>query len=81
MSKKIKETMCTCKSCGNIWHYGKQEAFQNAGNVLSNAGKSASCCTGCLPAALIKDKKVIDFNKCSRCGSRAITKEIVTHEV
>lgn len=82
MSKKIKETKCTCKSCGNIWHYGKQEIIEQAGAALENIGKSMMCCSGCfLPAVLIPDKKIVDLNKCPKCGSRAIIKEEVTYEL
>ena len=39
------------------------------------------CCTGCAPALLIPNQEVVDLNKCPKCGSRAITKETVEHEV
>jgi hypothetical protein len=81
MSKTIKETRCTCNSCGNVWHYGKQEALESAGAAMSNAGKGMMCCTGCAPAALIPDKKVADLNKCPECGSKNIRKEQIVHEV
>lgn len=89
--KKIKETKCTCKACGKVWFYGKEEAFKNfgeklesAGNSMSNAGKDMMCCSGCLPAAFIpnkQEKEVKDLNKCPECGSKAITKEVVVHDV
>ncbi len=79
--KKIHETRVTCLSCGNIWHYGKQEEMQNMGNAMQQAGKSMMCCTGCFPALLIPNQKVADFNKCPKCGSKAVKKEQVTHEV
>ena len=79
--KEIKETKCTCQACGNVWYYGKQERMQNTGNALMNGGKSMMCCSGCVPALLIPDKKVIDLNKCPTCGSKAIVKEVVTHYV
>ena len=79
--KEIKETKCTCQACSNVWYYGKQEQMQNASNAMSNCGKSMMCCGGCAPAILIPDKKTIDLNKCPKCGSKAITKEVVTHYV
>jgi len=79
--KIIQETKCTCSACGNIWYYGKQEKSEQTANALSNLGKGMMCCGGCLPAALIPDKKNIDLNKCPKCGSRAIKKEVVDHEV
>ena len=81
MGKKIKETRVTCKACGHTWFYGKLDAFKNANDAMGNLGKSMMCCGGCWPAILIPDKKVIDFNKCPKCSSKAVKKEIVTHEV
>lgn len=78
---KIKETRATCKACGNVWHYGKAEEIEATGAALQNVGKAMMCCTGCVPAAAIPDKKVTDLNKCPKCGSRAITKETVEHDV
>ena len=79
--KKVRETRVTCTACGNVWHYGKAEELESAGAALQNAGKFMMCCSGCVPALAIPDKKVIDLNKCQKCGSRAIHKEIVEHEV
>ena len=89
--KKIRETKCTCKACGNIWFYGKEEERQvsqqemeNCGNSMSNSGKSMMCCTGCLPAVFIPDKQVIDvidLDQCDECGSKAVEKEVVVHHV
>lgn len=87
----IKETKCTCNACSKVWYYGKQEAVENFGNNLQNlgadvrnTGKDMMCCTGCLPALFIPDKhknEVRDLNSCPQCGSKAITKEIVIHNV
>lgn len=79
--KTISETRATCQACGNVWHYGKMDELDSASAAFSNAGKSMMCCTGCVPAAFIRDKKVVDLGKCPKCGSRAITKEKVKHEV
>jgi hypothetical protein len=79
--KKIRETKCSCQACGTVWHYGKAEALESAGAALQNAGKSMMCCTGCLPAVLIPNQKVRDLNKCPKCGSSAVKKEIVEHQV
>jgi predicted RNA-binding Zn-ribbon protein involved in translation (DUF1610 family) len=79
--KKIAETKNTCTACGNIWFYGKQEVTEAKTAALGNLSKSMMCCGGCLPALLIKDKTVPDLNKCPKCGSRAITREEVVHEV
>jgi len=89
--KMIRETKCTCQSCGNVWYYGKTEErevsaqnMQNCGNATSNLGDSMMCCGGCFPAAFIPPKQAVpvkDLNKCPKCNSSAIKKEIVTHEV
>lgn len=89
--RQIKETKCTCQACGKVWYYGKEEAFENFGNKLesfgnsmSNTGKDMMCCTGCLPALFIpekQEKEVKDLNKCPECGSKAINKEVVIHNV
>lgn len=81
MGKIVKETKCTCSACGNLWFYGKQEKLESTSAALDNLGKSMMCCSGCLPAAFIPDKKVLDLNKCPKCGSRAIKKEEIQHEV
>lgn len=89
--KKIKETKCTCKACGKVWFYGKEEAMQNLGdkmqnlgNSMSNTGSDMMCCSGCLPAAFLPQKQtkdVKDLSKCPECGSKAIKKEVVVHDV
>ena len=79
--KKITETRCTCRTCGDVWHYGKSDELESAGAAMSNLGKSMMCCGGCLPAAVIPEKKVVDLGRCPKCGSRAVSKEQVVHEV
>jgi len=89
--KMIKETRCTCEACGNVWYYGKEEAWANAGeklenfgNSMSNAGKDMMCCGGCVPALFIpekQEKKSKDLNQCQNCGSKAVKKEEVTHVI
>ncbi len=79
--KKIKETKCTCKACNNVWYYGKEDVRESRSNKLHNASKAMMCCGGCLPALLVKDKKVENLNKCPKCGSKAILKEVVVHDV
>ncbi len=79
--KKITENRGTCQSCGNIWHYGKEEKWENASNAMHNVSKSMMCCTGCWPAIFLSDKKITDFSKCPKCGSKAVKTEQVTHEV
>ena len=79
--KKIKETKCTCKACNKVWFYGKQEQRENRSSKLHNASKAMMCCGGCLPALLIRDKKVNNLDKCPDCGSKAIIKETIIHDV
>jgi len=79
--RRILETRVTCAACGNVWHYGKTEELEFAGAALQNVGKSMMCCTGCGPAIFIPNAQAVDLTKCQKCGSRAITKEIVAHDV
>lgn len=91
MAKRIIETKCTCNACENVWYFDKQdeqtlrlEKLEALDNQLSNASKSLLCCSGCLPAVFIpnKDKvKPIPLDVCDECGSKAVTKEKVTHYV
>ena len=81
IGKRVKETKCTCSACGNIWYYGMTDVVQNLSDASSDCGKSMMCCTGCLPAVFIPDRKPVDLNKCPKCGSRAIKREEVIHEV
>jgi predicted nucleic-acid-binding Zn-ribbon protein len=88
MAKKISETKATCKSCGHIYFYGRKDeldqAFSHLQADLNDTPKNLLCCTGCLPALLIPDakrKEKVDFDKCPKCGSRAVTKEKIVHEV
>lgn len=80
-TKQITETKCTCQACDNTWFYGKTDKLEQSSNAMSNCGKSMMCCGGCFPALFIPDKKVTDLNKCPKCGSRAIKKETITHNV
>jgi DNA-directed RNA polymerase subunit RPC12/RpoP len=79
--KQITETKCVCQACDNMWFYGKTDKLEQFSNASSNCGKSMMCCGGCLPAVFIPDKKTTDLNKCPKCGSRAIKKETITHNV
>jgi hypothetical protein len=76
-TKKVTETRCTCQACGNVWHYGAAEAFENFGNAMSDAGKACTC-----PCCCMGSKKTTkDLNKCPKCGSKANKKEQITHEI
>jgi len=89
--KQITETKCTCKACGNVWYFDKRDESEmkgkkmmNMGNSMSNAGTDMMCCGGCLPALFMPKKaneEVKDLNVCQKCGSKAITKEKITHDV
>jgi DNA-directed RNA polymerase subunit M/transcription elongation factor TFIIS len=81
IKKTITETKNTCSACGNVWYYGKQEISDIKEAKMREAGKAMACCGGCLPAILIPSKKVVDVDKCPKCGSRAVKKEGVTYEV
>jgi hypothetical protein len=85
------EVRCTCQSCGNVWHYGKFEqcgdcadSCSSCGASMQQCGKSMMCCSGCAPAIFIPNqegKPAPDRHQCPRCGSKAVSTEIVTHEV
>ena len=91
MNKTITETKCTCKGCGNVWFYDKKdeqmlkaEKIENTGKQMSQAGKSMMCCGGCLPALFIPNSEktqIKELDVCDKCGSKAVTKETVTHHV
>ena len=91
MTKRIKETKCTCKGCGNIWFYGKKEILENKSQKMKNfgaerhnIGSDLMCCGGCLPALFIPRQQTTplkDLNKCPKCNSSAVKKETVIHEV
>jgi hypothetical protein len=78
---EVRETKCSCSACGNIWYYGKEEVQKNKAAKMHQVGKAMMCCGGCFPALLIPNKEVVNLDKCSKCGSKAVRKEIVTHHV
>ena len=89
--KKIKETKCTCQACGNVWYYSWREHMENDGqkminsaNQKSNCANDLLCCSGCWPALFIPKAQQIpvkDLDKCSKCNSSAIKREVVVHIV
>ena len=80
--RKIQETKCTCSACGNIWFYGKADVTKEINKSDFNTIKTLACCSGCwLPALVIPHREPIDFSKCPKCNSKAITKEAVVHDV
>jgi DNA-directed RNA polymerase subunit RPC12/RpoP len=79
--KKNKGTKCICKACNKVWYFGKEEVREKRSNQLHNASKGMMFCSGCFPAVLIRDKEVKNLNKCSNCGSKAIIKEKIIHNV
>jgi hypothetical protein len=79
--KEIRETKCICTSCNNIWFYGKEEVDEQNANIKDNCLKASLCCSGCFPALFLPDKKIVDFNKCPKCNSKAVRTEVVTYDV
>lgn len=79
--RTIQETRATCAACGNVWHYGKIDEMDATSDQLHNAGRAMMCCSGCLPALLIPERKPAELGKCAKCGSTAVTKETVEHTV
>ena len=78
---EIRETKCSCNACGNVWHYGKEEVTKNTAAKMHQVEKAMMCCGGCFPALLIPNQQVVDLDKCLKCGSKAVRKEVVTHHV
>jgi ribosomal protein L37E/DNA-directed RNA polymerase subunit RPC12/RpoP len=78
--KRIQETRCTCLACGKIWYYGKSEVLSDFAAKTRNVGKDISACSCCWPMAYMSREKT-DINKCPNCGSKAVKKEQITHEV
>lgn len=74
--KLIKETKCVCTQCHTVWFYGKDDTSDNFSNRLISVG--AAMQSKSLTSSYHK-KLIKDFNKCSNCGSRAITKEEIKH--
>jgi len=79
-TRRIQETKCTCTGCGNVWFFGKQDENERLVDTMSNCSKTLFTCY-CLPLLFLPDKKVTDLGKCPKCGSRAVKREIVVHEV
>lgn len=79
-TKKIQETRCTCLACGKVWYYGKSEVFQNYSAKLRNTGKNLSGCTCCWPMSYMSRENT-DLDKCPNCGSKAVNKEQIIHDV
>lgn len=85
--KTIRETKVTCKACGNIWHYNSWDAFGNAvdhWDAGTNELNKSCCCCLFFPlgifAFLAPKKQVKELDRCPKCQSRAVTKEIIEHE-
>ena len=78
---QIKEFRCTCMACRKTWYYGYEEMLMADASDKIEAGKACLCCSGCLPILAVPKIQTVDVTKCPRCGSRAIKKETVIHEV
>jgi predicted nucleic-acid-binding Zn-ribbon protein len=80
---QIEEIKVTCWQCHHIWFYDESDrtGFGTKPGIKTSLVKTWCCCS-CFPlgfvAFLIPKKK---FNHCPKCGSRAIQKEIVTHNL
>jgi hypothetical protein len=82
--RQIEETKCTCSGCGNIWFFGKKDVWQRwdkKGMVVAK-NMCPAACPCFLPMIFFgNDALYIDPNKCPKCGSRAIKKEQIIHDV
>ncbi len=78
--KTIRETRCTCITCGHVWHYGALEVLNDVGNSLSDAG-TAMTCPCCCFTSFVPSKPKQAPSKCPKCNSGNVTKERVTYFV
>lgn len=76
----IEEVECDCQACGNRWYISALDKSEESTQQDREDVRCFLCCTGCFPALLIPDKN-IDLGKCPKCGSRAIKKKAIKHEV
>lgn len=79
--KKVEETRCTCTACGKVWYYGKREVYGNFSKKLRNAGKDISGATCCCWPMSYMNREQTDLDKCPNCGSKAVKKEQISHDV
>jgi hypothetical protein len=80
--KKVKETKCTCKACGNVWFYTGQEAFSIKMDKFGKFGKDMMRVVQGGMAWLFPEDKISTITaKCPKCNSTAISKEPIVHEV
>jgi len=77
----IQETRCTCSACGKIWYYGKTEALSDFAAKTRNAGKNIAGCSCCCWPMYYMSREKTGLNECPSCGSKAVKKEQITHEV
>ena len=76
----ISETKCTCAGCGNVFFYGKTDERDQLSAARQNRGDVKACCY-CAGCTSLPFRPVVDLGRCPKCGSRALKKEIVTHDL
>ncbi len=76
--KKVKETQAKCTACGHVWHYLSSDKLAGCGEEMQKLGCSMMTC-GCLSMFYTKTHSMHD--KCPKCGSRAIKREKIEHNV
>jgi len=81
MTRKIQETKCTCQGCGKIWYYGKSEVLDDFAARTRNLGKTVSACSCCCWPMSFMSREKTGLNECPNCGSKAVSKEQVIHEI
>jgi predicted RNA-binding Zn-ribbon protein involved in translation (DUF1610 family) len=82
-TRKVKEMRATCSACGHVWHYKWGEEFQKKMDNFSTESSKLGCnlmTCGCLNA-FMQPKRTIPVGRCPKCGSSAISRETVTHEI
>jgi predicted nucleic-acid-binding Zn-ribbon protein len=68
----VSETKVTCQACGHIWHYSNRDTLNKVSDALMDLNSVK---------IFGQDSNSSDFDKCPKCGSRAIRQEKVEYKV
>ncbi len=80
-TRKISEIKATCQACGHIYFFDKTDQLTHMGAEMEKTGQAMMCCGGCWPMAFAPQKQTVDPSRCPKCGSRAVQKEKIVHEI
>lgn len=81
----MKEFKCTCNQCNHVWHYLERDEKALRSQATANA--MMGCGMLCNPFGALFSNKARDlhreiekFNRCPKCGTGNITKEVIYYE-